>query len=198
MITFNVSQLERLAEEMGNKPKALVKELYIAVGAAANYGKSQVAKELAKELATKQKVIKDTISVQKKIHAHGGNFAAKIIIKKSKRISLREFNPTQNKSGVSYRVSKREGRKHVAGAFRGPRPGLVNVKTNGNVFRRKGEERLPIIKLKGPSPLGVYYGREIGPLVLKRIEDELEKQVEKRIRFNVLKREGKLNWSQFP
>jgi hypothetical protein len=198
MITFDASQVKRLAEEMGNKPKRLARELHIAVSAAAKFGKSQIAKELSRELAVKQKVIKDTISVQKKVQSHGSKVAAKIIVKKTYRISLRNFNPTQNKSGTSYKISKREGRKHVAGAFRGPRPGLVNVRTRGNVFKRVGKSRLPITKLKGPSPLGVYYGREIGPIVIAYIKAELKKQVERRIRYNVLKREGNLNWSQFP
>ena len=60
----------------------------------------------------------------------------------------------------------------------------------GNAFIRVGKTRLPIRKLLGPSPWGVFVvGKKIGPSA-QQIEAELKKQIDRRIRFILLKQSG--------
>lgn len=166
----------------------LRKELAIACNQTANKSKSTIAKQIGKELATSQKNIRTTIRIVSK--AKDSDIQAVVEVKKEKRISLKEFGARQTKTGVSYKISKSRGRKTIPGAFQGPKPGSINVKTKGNVFKRVGKPRLPIVKLFGPSSWGVFVvGKKQGPSVAET-EAELKKQIDRRIRFIELKASG--------
>jgi hypothetical protein len=190
-IVWDKSQINRLKKLLQETKGKLSKELAVAVNATAKTGKSGVVKEIAKELAVTQKVISEKVSIKGK--ATATQLQSTVTLKKSRRISLREFKPKQNKSGVSYKISKTKGRNHVAGAFQGPKPGVMKVSWRGNAFRRLGKSRLPIVKLKGPSPWGVVKTRDKEKPLSKDMQAELKKQVERRIRFLTLKAQGKLN-----
>lgn len=188
LIKIDDRQIARIKEAIAGTGRKLRKELAIACNQTANKGKSIIAKQIAKELATPQKNIRTTIRVSRK--AKDTDISATVEVSKTKRLSLKEFGARQTKAGVSYRVSKSKGRKTVAGAFQGPKPGMINVKTKGNVFKRVGKSRLPIVKLMGPSSWGVFVvGKKQGPSA-KEIEAELKKQIDRRIRFIVLKSSG--------
>lgn len=161
--------------------KKLKKELSIAVNATAKRSKSIIAKQVANELAVSQKDIKTTISQSRR--ASESDISATVEVKKEKRLGLNKFGARQIKKGVSYKVSKSKGRSFIQGAFQGPKPGLMKASWKGNVFKRVGKARKPIIKLKGPSVWGVFVaGKKIGPSI-SEIEAELKKQIGERIRF---------------
>ena len=177
--------MKKAIEDTGRN---LRKELAVACNATASKGKSIIAKQISKELATPQKNIRATISQSRK--AKDTDISATLEVRKDRRISLKEFGARQTKTGVSYKISKSRGRKSIPGAFQGPKPGLINVKTKGNVFKRAGKARLPIVKLYGPSTWGVFVvGKKQGPSV-DEIEAELKKQIDRRIRFIELKASG--------
>ena len=53
-----------------------------------------------------------------------------------------------------------------------------------------GKSRLPIVKLHGASPFGVMTkGKKLGPSV-EATQAELEKQIQRRVRFITLKKTG--------
>lgn len=187
-ITIDPSQIARMKKAIEYTGRSLRKELAVACNATAAKGKSIIAKQISKELATPQKNIRATISQSRK--AKDSDISATLEVRKDRRISLKEFGARQTKTGVSYKISKTRGRKSIPGAFQGPRPGLINVKTKGNVFKRVGKARLPIVKLYGPSSWGVFVvGKKQGPSVTE-IEAELKKQIDRRIRFIELKASG--------
>lgn len=187
-ISIDPSQIARMKKAIDDTGRSLRKELSVACNATASKGKSIIAKQIAKELATPQKNIRATISQSKK--AKDSDISATLEVRKDRRISLKEFGARQTKTGVSYKISKSRGRKSIPGAFQGPRPGRINVKTKGNVFKRVGKARLPIVKLYGPSTWGVFIvGKKQGPSV-DEIEAELKKQIDRRIRFIGLKASG--------
>lgn len=187
-VTIDPSQISRMKAAIENTGRSIRKELAIACNQTANKGKSIIAKEIGKELATAQKNIRTTISTGRK--ASEVSISTTVEVKKSKRISLKEFGARQTKAGVSYKVSKSRGRAMIPGAFQGPRPGRMNVRTKGNVFKRVGKSRLPIVKLFGPSTWGVFVvGKKQGPSVTE-IEAELKKNIDRRIRFINLKASG--------
>ena len=191
MITFDASQVERLSELMSGSHKKLKKELMIAVNATATKAKSLMARQIGKELAVAQKEIKPHIKVTKKATSGDIDISATVNIAKTKRLSLRLFGVKQNQAGVTYKISKTKGRQNVLRAFTGPKPGVPAAKLRGHAFVRanfgKGSKRLPIRKLKGPSPWGVFVKKKMTPAQLKEIETELAKQIERRINLNVLR-----------
>lgn len=66
----------------------------------------------------------------------------------------------------------------------------MKMSWKGNAFKRVGKERLPIIKLQGVSAFGAYAKNELSGPQVKVIEDELTKQMERRIKLNILRAEG--------
>jgi len=187
-ISIDPSQIARMKKSIEDTGRNLRKELAVACNATASKGKSIIAKQISKELATPQKNIRATISQSRK--AKDTDISATLEVRKDRRISLKEFGARQTKTGVSYKISTSRGRKSIPGAFQGPKPGLINVKTKGNVFKRAGKARLPIVKLYGPSTWGVFVvGKKQGPSVTE-IEAELKKQIDRRIRFIELKASG--------
>lgn len=188
MISVKVAGIERLKASLGDKAKKLPQEVAIAVNATAKFVNKQMAKDIQQELATSQKVIGKTIRQTRR--ATKAELKAMVRLEKTTRIPLKDFGARQTKKGVSYKVSKTKGRGFVPGGFQGPKPGAMKASWRGNAFKRVGKARLPIVKLKGPSPWGVFVKRGMTADILKRADAELEKQVERRVRYNVLKSQG--------
>lgn len=184
MITVSVSGLMQLSEAVKGIEKDLKRNLSVAINATLGKGKSSIAKEIATELAASQKVIKQQIVSSK---ATTTDLQGRLVLKKSFRPPLRDFGAKQNKSGVSYRISKTSGRKTIKSAFQ-------VQKWGGRVFIREGKERLPIRQLYGPSPWGVFVNprRNLTETQKKLLEAELGKQIDRRIRFLLLKAQGKI------
>jgi predicted transcriptional regulator len=190
MISLNIDSAEitALKQVLDGNAKEFRKQMAIAVNKVAGNAQKQIAKEVSKEIATPQKTIRETISVKRaKV---GVSPTATVTQKKTSRISLREFGAKQNKQGTTYKISKKGGRKLVSGAFQGPKPGVINVRTRGHVFQRVGKERLPIQKLMGPSPWGVTVKRKIDEVVVRFSRADLLKQIKERTRFLGLKKSG--------
>lgn len=188
IVRIDSSQIARMKAAIENTGRQLRKELAIAVNATAAKSKSIIAKEIGKELAVAQKDIKTTISQSRR--AGELDISATVEVKKEKRLGLNKFGARQTKKGVSYKVSKSKGRSFIPGAFQGPKPGLMKASWKGNAFKRVGKSRKPIVKLKGPSTWGVFVvGKKIGPSTAET-ETELKKQVDRRIRFLLLKQAG--------
>jgi hypothetical protein len=80
----------------------------------------------------------------------------------------------QTKKGITYRISKKEGRKLLQSGF------LQTIPSTGHrgAFRRKGISRLPIVEAHGPSIWSVITG---SPGLLtgaqKRAGDKLGKNI---------------------
>lgn len=187
-VTVKASSVAEMKQAIKDTSRKLRAELRVAVNATANKAKSIINKEIRSELATTAKTINSTISIKRK--ASGDDLSASVEVKKTARISLREFGARQGRNGTSYKISKTKGRKTIPDAFQGPKPGLMKASWRGHVFKRAGKSRLPIVKLFGPSPFGVMtVGDKLGPSQ-EQTQAELEKQVQRRIRFITLKKSG--------
>ena len=165
--------------------KNLGKEIQIVNGKTVRRGKSIAAKEVTQAVSIPQKVVRRSVKSELV-----GERSAVLSLEKSKRISLKEFGARQGKKGVSYKIDKASGRKTVVGTFVGPKVGLTSVKLRGHVFKRKGKSRLPILKLKGPSPWGVIKKNNRAAAVKKKLQEELRKQMAERLRYQKLKASG--------
>ncbi|MFM7012440.1 MAG: hypothetical protein ACKO0Z_24455, partial [Betaproteobacteria bacterium] len=82
---------------------------------------------------------------------------------------------------------KNGARQQVDGAFMGPRPGAFAPKLYGGVFKRVGADRLPIVKLKGVSPYGAYAKNNFFVQEEKTINENLAKEIKRRIELNILR-----------
>jgi Prophage minor tail protein Z (GPZ) len=176
-ISIDTKQLQRLEQSLKDKAHRLPRHLATAVNATARKVRSSIAKEIGKELAVKQKVIKDVIKEKSK--ATKDRPTAKIHINKTNKIPLRDFGAKKLKSkrkpGVTYRISKTAGRRSVyRDAFM--------IRAGGHVFRRVGKSRYPLAILHGPSPWGVYVKRNLDVPIKRIATDELKKQIDRQIR----------------
>lgn len=172
----------------------ITKEIGIINWKVARKTKSLIAKQVTKELSVTQKVVKAQLVARRNASraslVGGTEQAAEVELKKSRRIPLRDFKARQTKKGVSYKISKSTGRKTIAGAFKGPRPGLTFVRFRGHVMQRVGSARLPIRKLYGPSPWGVHVINKQADVITPQINAELRRQMRERLRYQRLKKSG--------
>jgi hypothetical protein len=191
MISFESNRREilELSKALEGSGPKIRRQLAVAVNKTATKTLAQLAKEDARELAVTQKVIKATMKVETKATANSSPTSI-VVQRKTGRISLRDFNAHQTKTGVSHKISKKGGRNTVVGAFQGPKPGVINVKTKGHVFKRVGKDRLPIRKLFGPSPWGVTVKNNLTQPVVRFSREQLKKEIKERTRFLNLKKSG--------
>ena len=72
----------------------------------------------------------------------------------------------------------------------GPRAGAMAVKLRGHAFKRKGKKRLPIQKLMGVSPWGVFDQNNMKPEQQEFARKRLAYELGRRVEFNTLKKKG--------
>lgn len=190
MMTINVDarQIKRLRAAVRKAGKSIPREVAAAFNDTARKAKGDISREIRKELASPAAAVNKLISITRRANAN--SLTAAVQLKKTKRIPLRDFGARQTRAGVSYKISKNKGRRVARGAFQGPKPGVMKASWKGNVFKRVGAARLPIVKLMGPSPWGVFVENNLTPLQVKAIEAELRKQIERRIKLNTLRANG--------
>lgn len=181
-VTLNA---DPLIKALGNVVTNLPKELRIVSWKTAKKTKSIIAKDVVKELAVTQKIVRAQL-VEKRV----GKTGSSVTVKKSRRIPLRDYKARQTKAGISYKISKSKGRKTIPNAFKGPRPGLTFARFQGHVFGRMTNERKPIKILYGPSPWGVFAKSQMRVQTKPKIKNELRKQLAERVRFKTLKKQG--------
>tara|TARA_R110000823_G_scaffold174585_2_gene307245 strand:- start:309 stop:893 length:585 start_codon:yes stop_codon:yes gene_type:complete len=187
-IEINTKQLKELREATGRAKKNFTKELAASINAVSKKTKLQIGRDIRATVALKKDESEKSLSIRAK--ATEQSLTAIVTLRKTKRLGLRHFGARQDKSGVSYKIGKTGGRQKVMGAFQGPKPGVMKTSWKGNAFKRVGKERLPIVALKGVSAYGAYAKNELSGPQVKAIEDELAKQIERRIKLNVLRANG--------
>lgn len=194
-IEIDQRKLRQLADVAGSGGK-LKQNIATAINKTQTRGVSIAAKKITEELAAPQKVVKEQLRKGDKANKRKLQTSIRIVANvkgsRSGRLALNKFStkPKQNKAGVRYRVSKTKGSKVIPGAFQGPTPDVRKASWKNNVFRRVGKQRLPIVKLFGPSPWGVYVKNNYGRKTRKEIRKELRKQINERLRYLRLKNQG--------
>ena len=187
-IQINAKQLKALQEAVGRAKKNFSKELAGAINAVSKKTKLQIGRDIRATVAMKKDEAEKPLSIRGTATAE--KLSATVTLRKTKRLGLRHFGAKQDKRGVTYKISKTGGRKRVDGAFQGPKPGVMKMSWKGNAFKRVGKQRLPIIKLHAVSAFGAYAKNELSGPQVKVIEAELTKQMERRIKLNILRAEG--------
>lgn len=189
-IDINKGQIDRLASVLKDKAKQVPKDIATAINKTRDSGISGIAKAIYQEIVVTQKVIKENLKKGSK--ATPSHLGSKVTIQHSKRIPLKEFKASQNPVGVKYKIKRGGGMRMRKSAFMGPKPGAIARRLGGHAFRREGKSRLPIQKMMGVSPWGVFVKKKMLKPTTQAMEAELKKQIERRIRFRELKAKGRI------
>ncbi len=200
----------------------VVAELQLAPGAIKRLRRA-AAWDTAKQTKTHTStLIRSAVKIKKKdvdkhIEANRQGEGAKVSLKESKRLPLRDFGARQTKRGVTYQIAnvggvtqgkgqsvtttRKGSRGRVPDAFiiekntkLGKPTRMGKVANFGNhVFRRVGKKRLPIRKLWAVSAWGVVVKNDMVQPIAAKAEDDLENNIRRRVNLEVLRRTGKVN-----
>jgi hypothetical protein len=151
-----------------------------------NIKKRDIDKHIGRSPATRQqKSARGKIRLEESERLSLKYFGAKTIktsgYKKMSRIKRGTLRPTQ---GVRYQIMKSGGKQRIRDAF------LVD-RLGGHAFRRAGRERLPIVKLFGPSPWGVFVKAKLRQPTKARAQELLNNELDRRVRLEILRSEGR-------
>ena len=187
-IEIDAKQLASLGDAVAKAGKSLKKELAGAINAVSKKTKLEMGRAIRATVSIKKEESEKPLSIR--ATATSNSLSAIVSLQKTDRLGLRHFAARQDKRGVSYKISKKGKRSRVDGAFQGPTPARGNVKWKGNVFKRVGQSRLPIIQIKGVSAFGAYTKNNLAGPQAEVVSAELRKQMERRINLNVLRAAG--------
>ena len=192
-IRIDARQLIRLNESIKGVRTNLPIEMAFVVNATTKKTRINMSRQIREKVTVKAKAVKKELRVTAK--ATKRKARGQVSLLKSSRLPLGAFSTRQTRKGVSYKIDKHKGRKVVTHAF-------IIDKFGRNVFIRKhvgGKmvPRLPIRKLYGVSPWGAYVVNNMQPRTIKDTRRELRHQMERRIKFNKLRKSGFLDRPTF-
>jgi hypothetical protein len=187
-IDIDAKQLRRLRQATARAGKKFPRELATAVNSVAKKTRISIGRRIRQTVNLKKATAEKAIKIKRIATAEAP--VGVVSIDKERREGLQHFSARQNGRGVSYKIDKRGGRKLVAGAFMGPRPGVLAPKLHGGVFKRVGKSRNPIVKLYGVSPYGTYAKNDMSKIEIQFINKGLLTEMERRIKLNILRAEG--------
>jgi hypothetical protein len=194
-LTIDARASKAISALLDGMEKDIRKQVRIAVNKAGQRMESKMAKMVREEINVTAKAVKRVITRPRL--ADETNLFTTIEVGKDKRIPLKEFGARQGRKGVTYRISKRGGKKLLPSGF-------IVRSLGGHVFVREGEKvlagkgrykgkmRQPIVKKYGPSVWGFFANRTVKEKIQADANAELETQVLERIRFLTVKAKNQL------
>jgi hypothetical protein len=186
--TIDPKQIKALKDSLQSKASRLSREIATAINATAKDVRIEVARAIRPEINSKVKIATIKKVIRSKSKATKDQLIAIVQLNKGYPFPMRFFSPRQNKKGVNVkfgRVKGKDGKTFFAGAF-------VANQWGGNVYKRVGKQRTPLIQLKGPSPGDFFEQAGIHQLAYKVARRQLPLQMERRIRFLMLQSSGGL------
>jgi hypothetical protein len=181
-ITVDSRQLDGLRKAIEGTRRKLPAEFAIAINSTTPKCIGIMAKEITQRIKVAQAVVKKQIKAGRKANKFHLTTTVRILPKA--RIPLKNFGAKQTKAGVTYQIEHTGQRMLAPSAF-------IVKSLGGHVFQRRGKSRLPIEKKFGPSSWGVFVKGEARAPSVKQTQEELQKQIDKRIQFiNFRKTQG--------
>lgn len=166
----SIRQLQRFFADM---PGRANHEVAMTINATLKKHRTAIKKETLKEIAISSKGAYEPLRISRR--AKKTRPEGILTLRKRKRPSLKRFKARQIRVGVSYKLSKTEGRKRIEGAF-----GPNIAKLNNHVFKRAPGSR-KLIKLHGLSVWGLYTQNKWEEWSEKMVAKEIPKQATRRI-----------------
>lgn len=190
-IRIDEGSVQRLKDLFSNLGKDMRKEVHKAINQTAKQVRIQASRALKKELAVPSKILKKAIKSRRE--ASVDSLRATILLLYGFPIPLKYFGARKvntRKGGVSFRIDPKFNNRSVQ------RDLFIVDKYKGHVFKREGKPRGRIIRMNGPAPGDRYEKAGIPALAERVAREELPKQIQRRIRFLILKSQGKLRGNQ--
>ena len=197
MITATIN-----ADAVKKKLAYIIEDMPTAVAVGINSTAKKARKECVKALRKDGTVTLPAKAFQSAVVAKEvaskSHLRAVMGLQKGLPISLRYFQPRQNKKdGTTVRMNNnikgKAGRKSLPNAF-------VVKRLGGKVFERKtrgkGSKRLPIIEQFGPDAGELMRAAGVKTIAVQVIRKELNKRIQRRIRFLLLRQSGGLRGNQ--
>lgn len=181
-VGIDPKQVEQTRAALGSLERRAPREVATALNATAKKVRIVAARALKKELNCPVKVLKKAI--RNKSKANHETLTAVVGLFRGYPIPLKYFKPTQLKRGVTYKTNpKLKGKSVLRDAF-------IAKQYGGRVYRRRGKARGPLQQVYGPSPGDAFEQAGIEQLATKTAQEELPKEMDRRIRFLLLKAAG--------
>ncbi len=145
---LRADDLQKLGSMLSHIKGGLEKAIARASRRVAKQGVTFISSEIRGKVNIKKKDLDRKVLTTKQ----RGKTGQVITLEATSRFPLKYFGAKQTKKGVTYQIPSGKGQKKLAvGAF-GP-----NIpRLGGQVFRRAGKNRLPIVPLFGVSPWGTF------------------------------------------
>lgn len=172
-VQFDQQQIDQFAGNLRAPLRGLPKELAAAVNESTKRAAAQISKLIRDQINIRAADLDPRLKIQPA--AESLTPQATISIPRQ-RIPLKYFGAKQVPGGVAYRIAKANGGRVALHAF-GPDIGALG----GNVFRRVGRGRTPIVKLYGPSPWGVLMKGDAFDQQVTTSETEMETAAQRRM-----------------
>lgn len=133
LLDFDYSDFRKVKEWAGITMEELKEAVRLATTDTASWANKESAKDLGRELKVPYPAMRKRIKVKRRMITGGSSLATARIWYGINAVSLKYLKPKQDASGVTTTA------KAVPGAF-------ISEKMKKNVFKRKGDARLPIEK----------------------------------------------------
>lgn len=151
-----------------------------------NIKKRDIDKHIGRRPATKfQKSAKGAIRIEESERLSLKYFGAKTVktrgYAKMSRVARGNRRATQ---GVQYQIMKSGGKRKIRDAF-------IVDDLGAHVYRRVGRKRLPIVKLFGPSPWGVFVNAGLRRPTKERAAELLNTELDRRAKLEILRHQGR-------
>lgn len=201
-VDLDEATLSALKERLRGIKNGVGKAIAQAANETAKKVRLRIGQRIRERIPIKKSDIEPHIKIQR---ANPGDPSphATVTLSKSKRIPLQYFGARQigaiaakRKGGSGGGVAYGIGQKFRPGAFMGPMPGAIARKLGGGVFIRVGwptqKDKIPIRKLFGPSPWGVFVKSGAMDETLMDAKQEMDRQLLRYVNFLLLKQSGEI------
>jgi len=183
---FENDTFKRLQKALKNElsPKQLRKQTYIVLSKVGKGHSVDIAKRVREFLTVKSADAKKQIDFTKP--TTGNKQSAKITIKHSSRPPLSAFTHRQTKTGVTYKLDKKKGRRQIKGAFKIQR-------WDDDVFVRDPDKGQPyrVVRKYGASVWGSYKKNVGVKWSRKQINKRMKTELSRRVQFLLHKQKMK-------
>ena len=184
--TFDKAAMAGVTKVLEDLGANVAIQMSAAISKTAAKVRTQAARALKKELAVPVKILKKSVIKGK---TDKKAMTAIIYLNPGYPIPLKHFGARaykKGRGGVTYRVSPGSGSRSII------RDAFIPQQYGGNVYRRAGKTRGPLIKQVGPAPGDMFEKAGVIAVALETANTELPKQIQERVRFLTVKAQGKL------
>jgi hypothetical protein len=183
-VTLNKSQVDQVVAALKDLGENADKQIQIAIGKTAAKVKLAAARKLRESLKVPVKILKKAVRIKRPKNPDMPS--ATIILAYGYPIPLKYFGAKELNKGVTYKIDPKFKRKDLL------RDAFIVERYGGNVYKRTTKQRGPIIRMHGPAPGEVYEKGGVTAVALQTANEELPKQINERLRFLIVKAQGKL------